>query len=453
VKRGRARVLWVTVSVVLVCVLAGGGLAAYRAGLFEPEEPAVAFPVPGLLSAPAAVLAPDDTTGAAPTVPALARMLEPLLADRRLGGAVAASVVDAETGEVLYARRAADPVAPASTNKIVTATAVLATAGPGSRLVTRVVAGARPGDVVLVGGGDPTLAAGRRGAYPDAARLDVLAKEVRKAGPVRRVIVDGSLFGGPTVGPGWDDDIVRFGFGAPITALTVDGGRPDPRSPGRDPEPDLLAGRAFARALGAGIVLRGTAPADAAVLGSVESPPMLTMVEHMLTTSDNVLAETLARQVAIRTGRPATFAGAADAARATLTRLGLDASGYHPADASGLSRDNRVTTGLLTSVLALTVSDAHPELRGVLTGLPVASYSGTLADRFAAPSARGGAGRVRAKTGTLSGVSALSGVVLDTGGRQLAFAVVADGVPPGGNDSAEHALDRIGAALAACGCR
>jgi D-alanyl-D-alanine carboxypeptidase/D-alanyl-D-alanine-endopeptidase (penicillin-binding protein 4) len=444
-------VLWITVSALLVCVLAGGGLAAYRTGVFERDEPAPPFPVPGLRATPAVVLAPDDTAGAAPAAPALARVLEPLLADRRLGGSVAASVVDAETGQVLYARRADDLVAPASTNKIVTAAAVLATVGPDRRLVTTAVAGERPGDVVLVGGGDPTLAAGPRGAYPDSARLDLLAKEVRKAGPVRRVIVDSSLFGGPTVGPGWDDDIVRYGYGAPITALTVDGGRPDPRSPARDPEPDLLAGRAFARALGVRAVVRGTAPAsaDAAVLGTVQSPPMLAMVEHMLTTSDNVLAETLARQVALEKGQPATFAGAAAAARAAVTGLGLDASRYQPADASGLSRQNLLTTGLLTSVLTRTVVD--PALRGVLSGLPVAAYSGTLARRFGA--ADDGAGRVRAKTGTLSGVSALSGVVLDTGGRQLAFAVVADGVPPGGNDSAELALDRIGAALAACGCR
>ncbi|HEY0486669.1 MAG TPA: D-alanyl-D-alanine carboxypeptidase/D-alanyl-D-alanine-endopeptidase [Mycobacteriales bacterium] len=451
--RTRAGVLWVTVTVVLVCVLAGAGLTAYRAGLFGSATRPVAFPVAALRSTPPAVLAPDDPTAPAPTAAALARTLAPLLADRRLGGSVSASVVDAETGEVLYAHRATVPVAPASTNKIATAAAVLATAGPDHRLVTRVVAGPRPGDVVLVGGGDPTLAAGPRGTYPGAARLDLLAKQVRAAGPVRRVLVDGSLFSGPTVGPGWDSDIVRYGFGAPITALTVDGGRTDPGSDARAADPDLVAGRAFARAVGATAVARGIAPAGAALLGSVQSPPMLVMIERMLTTSDNVLAETLVRQVALAGGEPASFAGAADAVRGALARLGLDAGAYRPVDASGLSRRDRLTTGLLTAVLALAAGDAHPELRGLLTGLPVAAYSGTLARRFGVPAASAAAGRVRAKTGTLSGVSALSGVVLDTGGRQLAFAVVADGVPPGGTGAAEIALDGIGAALAACGCR
>ncbi|MDQ6873444.1 MAG: D-alanyl-D-alanine carboxypeptidase, partial [Actinomycetota bacterium] len=66
---------------------------------------------------------------------------------------------------------------------------------------------------------------------------------------------------------------------------------------------------------------------------------------------------------------------------------------------------------------------------------------------------RTGAGRVRAKTGTLSGVSALAGVVRDTDGRLLVFAVLADRVPAGGTDGAEIALDRVAAALAGCGCR
>jgi D-alanyl-D-alanine carboxypeptidase/D-alanyl-D-alanine-endopeptidase (penicillin-binding protein 4) len=178
---------------------------------------------------------------------------------------------------------------------------------------------------------------------------------------------------------------------------------------------------------------------------------MLTMVEYLLTHSDNVLADTLARQVAIERRLPASFAGASEAIRATLAGLGLDAAADGQVDGSGLSRANRLTPALLTSVLAVAGSPDHPELRGVLTGLPVARYSGTLADRFVGAPA--GAGLVRAKTGTLSGVSALSGVLLDASGRRLAFAVVADGVPAAAQDSAEAALDRIGAALTRCGCR
>ncbi|HEY0359458.1 MAG TPA: D-alanyl-D-alanine carboxypeptidase/D-alanyl-D-alanine-endopeptidase [Mycobacteriales bacterium] len=455
--RARVRVLWVTTALVSVLALAGGTFLGVRTGVWsdDPATSAPAFPVPALRSDPPAVLAPDGTTGPAPVAARLAAVLAPLIADRRLGTSVSASVVDAETGRSLYDLRGSTPVAPASANKIATATAVLAAVGPERRLVTSAVAGARPGDVVLVGGGDPTLSAGAGGTYPGAARLDRLAAQVKKSGtgPLRRVVVDSRLFSGPVTGPGWDADIVAAGFGAPITALTLDGGRVNPRSDQREAAPDLAAGRAFAVALGipAPRVIRGAATAGTTTLGTVASPPMLSMVEYLLTHSDNVLADTLVRQVAIARGLPASFAGAADAVRLTLGDLGLDAAAAGVVDGSGLSRNNRLSTALLTSVLAAAGSPGHPELRGLLTGLPVARYSGTLADRFARATAA--AGLVRAKTGTLSGVSALSGVLLDASGRRLAFAVVADGVPAGGGDAAEQALDRVGAALTRCDCR
>jgi D-alanyl-D-alanine carboxypeptidase/D-alanyl-D-alanine-endopeptidase (penicillin-binding protein 4) len=462
VNRARVTVLWVTLALVSVMLLAGGSAVVHsgdwnRADGTTAEGPS--FPVPGLRASPATVLAPDDDAGPAPSGGALARDLAVLLADPRLGTPVSASVVDAETGDVLLDRRAGVAVAPASTTKIVTAAAVLAAVGPQKRLDTRAVAGAAPGEVVLVGGGDPTLTAGAKGTYPGAARLDRLAAQVKAqvkqagGGPLRRVVVDAGLFTGPTTGPGWDSDIVTAGFGAPITALTLDGGRRSPRADARTAAPELTAGRAFARALRlpASAVVPGSAAPGARQLGSVSSPSMLSMVEYLLTHSDNVLADTLVRQVAIAKRLPASFAGAADAVRLTLADLGLDAAAAGVVDGSGLSRANRLTPALLTSVLALAGSPHHPELRGILTGLPVALYSGTLADRFARSPAAGGL--VRAKTGTLSGVSALSGVLLDASGRRLAFAVVADGVPPGGKDSAEQALDRIAATLARCGCR
>jgi D-alanyl-D-alanine carboxypeptidase/D-alanyl-D-alanine-endopeptidase (penicillin-binding protein 4) len=83
----------------------------------------------------------------------------------------------------------------------------------------------------------------------------------------------------------------------------------------------------------------------------------------------------------------------------------------------------------------------------------VAGFSGTLDDRFDTAPARRGAGVVRAKTGSLSGVSTLAGITVDADGRLLAFALLADAVPPGGTGPAEAALDRVAARLAGCGCR
>ena len=86
----------------------------------------------------------------------------------------------------------------------------------------------------------------------------------------------------------------------------------------------------------------------------------------------------------------------------------------------------------------------------MLTGLPVAAWSGTLADRYLTGRSRAGAGNVRAKTGTLTGVSALAGVVRDRGGRVLVFAFVADRTSS--TPAAEAALDALAARLATCIC-
>jgi serine-type D-Ala-D-Ala carboxypeptidase/endopeptidase (penicillin-binding protein 4) len=104
-------------------------------------------------------------------------------------------------------------------------------------------------------------------------------------------------------------------------------------------------------------------------------------------------------------------------------------------------------------VLALAASGSRPELTGLFAGLPVAGWSGTLADRFAARKANGtGQGVVRAKTGTLNGVSSLSGVVATESGHLLAFAIMADGVTTN-TEAARRTLDGIVARLVACGCR
>ena len=120
-------------------------------------------------------------------------------------------------------------------------------------------------------------------------------------------------------------------------------------------------------------------------------------------------------------------------------------------DGSGLSHLDRVTARMLAAILAKATSPEFPELRPILSGLPVARYSGTLTDRYANPAAGGsGAGVVRAKTGTLTGVNTLAGLAVDVDGRLLAFSVVADATPK--SAPAEAALDRVAAAIAGCGC-
>jgi D-alanyl-D-alanine carboxypeptidase/D-alanyl-D-alanine-endopeptidase (penicillin-binding protein 4) len=180
----------------------------------------------------------------------------------------------------------------------------------------------------------------------------------------------------------------------------------------------------------------------AETLATVSSPPLSAIVERMLTNSDNDIAEALARQTALASGGPASFAGGADAIRAQLAALGLPMTGAGFHDGSGLNRDDRLTANLLTALLVKAADADRPGLRPVLTGLPVAGFTGTLSTRYT----DGAAGVVRAKTGTLTGVNTLAGTVVDKDGRLLAFAfLAADTTSP---QEAQEALDRTATALA-----
>ena len=419
-------------------------------GLSKPVEPPT-FEAP----APRPVLEPGDQADP-PTPEGVAAAIEELVADSRVGR-FAFSIVDLPTGQQLYERDARVGMTPASVTKVVTAAAVLAATGPDHRIPTRAVRGSEPGEVVLVGGGDPTLAVDDEGTYPGAARLDELAKQVTEklAGEKpTKVVVDASVFVGDTTGPGWDSDIVAYGYGGHITGLMINGGRIDPKQTARSPDPALAAGKAFAALLGVPeeSVTVGTAPEGAEELGVVESPPMIRLVEIMLAESDNVIAEALGRQVAIARGVEASFTGATTATAETIAELGVATDELVLSDNSGLSRQNRLSPGLLTSLFTIAATDEHPELAGLFSGLPVAGYNGTLDDRYRSDTTRVGAGLVRAKTGTLSGVSTLSGVVVDADGRLLGFALMANDVPQG-TAAAEEVLDQIAAKLASCGCR
>jgi len=409
------------------------------------------------LSDPGAVLTALSGDAPVPDPAALAATLTPLLAAAPLGSGLSAQVVDVATGQVLFDRDGADPSTPASTAKLLTAVAALTTLGPTDTLTTTVVAGAAPGEVVLVGGGDPTLSTTAPSTdYPGAATVADLAGQVQAAlggQPVTSVVVDNSLFTGPLTATGWGEGDAPSTYAAPVTATAVDGARVTPGRDQRSGSPGTDAGRALAEALGAGnaTIGLGVAPAGARTLGTVQSAPVARLVEEALTASDNLLAESLARQVAIARGLPATFDGAADAVTAALAEAGLDTTGVSLNDGSGLSQDDRVPARLLVDVLRAAADGSVADADELLSGLPVAGYDGTLADRAVAD---GDAqpGSVRAKTGTLLGVNDLAGTVLTADGRLLAFAVMADGTV-GSLTAGESSLDLVADALAGCGCR
>jgi D-alanyl-D-alanine carboxypeptidase/D-alanyl-D-alanine-endopeptidase (penicillin-binding protein 4) len=456
----------VLVASAATVVLVAGTVAAL---VVHPDVAKVvpsASPSPEISRSPLLTAAADQA--AAPTAAGLTRALAAGLTDKALGGHVAISVLDAASGDALLETSATEVVLPASTAKIATAVAALTALPADLRLTTRVVAGQSPGDVVLVGGGDPTLSGPyTRPGYPRVAALAQLAARVRVAlagAPVRRVVIDDTLYAGPLLGPGWRPQYVTSGDVAPVMALMVDAGRtrlPPLVGPSRAPrqaDPALSAGHAFASLLGVpkAVVLRGTAPTGATALGEVSSPSVPQLVESMLTHSDNDLAEALARQVAIAKGQPASFAGASAALRAVLAdvlvHVGATPGAVRLLDGSGLSRLDRVQPGALTRLLAAVAGADRERLFPVLSGLPVAGFDGTLERRYRKGPGLPAAGVVRAKTGTLNGVSALAGLVRTRDGRLLAFDFTADSVSLTATLASQTALDRLAAALAGCGC-
>ena len=356
----------VTVLVVLTVAAATGATVSLTApamlvnmGLAEPQViiavPPPALPELGALSGTAPQASAD---GVAATLEAEAEAMP---------GRLTGIVLDAAGGDPLWTRGPDRALVPGSTGKLLTAAAALLTLPPTSTFVTRVVAGPDPGTVVLVGGGDPTLTAlpaGRDGVYPGAPRLADLATQVRQAapGPITTVLVDTARYTGPALAEGWVGVDVRAGYVAPIEALMVDGGRIDGtlQDGPRVEDPALTAGRAFAGMLGANpdAVRAGAAPADARPLGSVSSAPVTDLVEHLLRSSDNVLAEVFAREVALARGGEPSFAGSAEQVLGALDQAGLDRSGAELHDASGLSTADRVPARLLGAVLAAAAAPA-----------------------------------------------------------------------------------------------
>jgi serine-type D-Ala-D-Ala carboxypeptidase/endopeptidase (penicillin-binding protein 4) len=455
---------------------AGGAVAALMpAQLARWDVPRVAgrpLSVAGQVLPAAAASAPLPTSGG------LATALRRVMSSGMLGQRTGVVVTDPATGRVLYASGATTMLQPASTAKLTTATAALDVLGPDARFTTRVAAGATPGSIVLVGGGDPTLAAGPPPAsdYPQPATLKSLAAATARVLRARgrdsvQLGYDTSLFTGPQLAPGWPEAYVSTGNVTGITALEVDQGRltasgapQDADDPlnfrPRSTNPAAQAAASFRGFLAAdGIHVLGqprqqTAQAHAATLAAVSSPPLSAIVGWMLRESNNVIAEDLARQVALRLGKPASFSGAAAALTQVLGSLGVR-RGIHLVDGSGLSPDDRVAPGVLARLVGLAASSAHPQLRAVITGLPVAGFLGTLAPGQSVFGDLGGPGLglIRAKTGNLSTVATLAGLIYDTSGRVLSFAFMTSGVPAARLRQAADGIDAMATALARCGCR
>jgi D-alanyl-D-alanine carboxypeptidase/D-alanyl-D-alanine-endopeptidase (penicillin-binding protein 4) len=188
------------------------------------------------------------------------------------------------------------------------------------------------------------------------------------------------------------------------------------------------------------------------VLAQVESATVAEQVDLMLQVSDNYLAETMGRMTAVATGRPGSSDGATAAVTAEAGAAGVASDTIKLADVCGLAMGNQVPARQFTDVVRAITTGTDSRLRAALDGFPVGGLSGTLDTRYGDAATAGGAGLVRAKTGTLNTVLALSGYVVDADGRLLVFSFIGNGLTPGAAGN-KPALDRAATVLAGCGCR
>lgn len=393
-------------------------------------EPPVASP-PADMAAPAPAPATADGR--------ISRRLGRLLAREQVSGDVGIAVLD-DQGQPVFGSSAARPLLPASTQKLPVAAAALARLGPDFRFVTTIRGTALPdangvlnGDLVIVGGGDPTLVG------PDYARLNpdrpstpmrALARRIKRAGITRvtgRIVGDPTIFADEPVAAGWLSRYFDALDATRISGLTVDKGRRLYRSggglravPAEDPAKE--AARSLRKLLkdqgvkvgGGAVAVRQSLP-TALEITKLQSPPLDELLQYMVQRSDNHLADTIFRTLGAVDG-DSTWIGAAGVVSSTLAPLELDWSGVVLADGSGLSRANRVSAQFLADLQSrMWRSNLQAQWHPLLA---VSAHNGTLRYRFRDTVA---AGRVYGKTGSLRDVVALTGTLVGPAGRHLHF--------------------------------
>jgi D-alanyl-D-alanine carboxypeptidase/D-alanyl-D-alanine-endopeptidase (penicillin-binding protein 4) len=338
-------------------------------------------------------------------------------------GRTGAIVLDLQTGAKLFVHNPLLALRPASNEKLATTYAALTALGPSFRIDTDVLGDGQQegatwqGNLVLKGYGDPALS---------FAQLNSLARQVVATGIKHvsgRILGDESWFDTHRTGLGWKPDFYLHESPA-LSALVVNRGwtgRYETRLPA------LMAAQAFRRDLRrAGVTVHGgtavgVASAQAVQLGEVASARIATLVRHMDVFSDNFYAEMLLKEIgAVQGGGGSSGAGVA-VERRLLGDAGVPLGGVRIVDGSGLSLLDRWTPVGLATLLRTMWQDS--DLRPyVVPALPIAGETGTLVHRMRKAPARG---LVRAKTGTTSNSSALSGFV----GERYVFSIVENGSP------------------------
>lgn len=375
-------------------------------------------------------------------------------AARQAGDSSGYYVFNLSDGRPLFARRATRRRILASNAKLFTAAAALAQSGPTGVVATELLGrgtfdpatGIYDGDLYLRGGGDPTLGTERfvRRWYGDGTAIEGIADRVAALGIKT---VTGTIYGDETAfdrrrGTTYSRFRISGDIGGQLSGLSVNRGFADIRGLAYQSNPPVFAADLLVDALEAdGVEADRTgsaaAPTQATVITSVTSPPLSRIATLMNRPSDNFVAETLVKRLALGAGAPATTTAGAAIARAYARNIGARAG---LVDGSGLSRGNRASPAAVVSLLrAMAARSEGPALHD---SLAEPGKRGTLSRRMRNSVA---AGRCRAKTGTLHDVSTLSGYCATVGGDKVAFSFLMNRVSP---PAARAIQDRMTIAIA-----
>ena len=337
-------------------------------------------------------------------------------------------------GRVVVADNANTPYLPGSNQKILTAAVALATLGEDFRFRTE-VRGTLKSDgsvarLVLVGGGDPLLSTDRYpklglNHYPptDITRVEKLADDVVAAGvkSVDRLVGDASRYDRKVDAPGWVNAISR-GDASPLSALMINDGYIGTGSTRRSSSTQgaVEVFRALLEARGVSVRSASEGKGTTApVVASIDSAPLATVVGEMLTTSDNITAELVLKEIGRKVSKTGSTAAGAKAMKDRLESWGIPVDGHVFADGSGLSEQDRVSCMTLVRVLAREGADG-----AMFDGMAVAGKTGTLKALLKGTAAEG---LLRAKTGTLKLTRALSGYFPTQNGETIEFSFIVNG--------------------------
>ncbi len=377
--------------------------------------------------------------------------IDTTLADPSLINALNASCVVIEIGGGIVASRTPRrQVLPASTMKTLTAAAVLARIDPAEKFLTEVRVKAAPangvltGDLWLVGGGDPLLETieytnSQQHDPASATSFDQLVADIVAAGVTQvtgGVIGDARRYDEERVRPTWKKNYVTDGEVGPIGGLMVDdnfsvvNARKTRVAASNAPADaaQLLrtkleaAGVTFVNpSIGADSTMPKATDAAPVVLASISSIPVGEVVREMLSWSDNTTAEMFIKELGFRsTGNAGSWTDGLAAVQSSLRTQGVTLDGLTMIDGSGLDRANRVTCEILLSTVRSQRVDGS-----FFKGLSVMGEYGTLRKRLRGTAAQG---VVRAKTGSLNGVSSLTGFAQTADQTEAHFAMVFNGL-------------------------